>query len=536
MRSALILITFAFVATAGDTQAPPLLSVSGDLTPGVPKRHEVVVAGSPGDVIAGTLELRGVSARVRVLDDASEIGSSPRGAGSQPFGFVSRGPGRYVIEISLGADTATAEPGSYRLVLQPGVPVAERMKDSHVHPRIDHRSERMSALLEEAQRDPAGAEARFWSEVSRVGTPLLEGIPNSDTEVFATFVWRATYDTSNVLLQWPAAGRYYMTQIPNTSVWYQTLRIRKASRFPYFLSPNDIPAERGITIQPDPLNPRSVYGGAASLLELEGAPDMGWFDRTPPRTGRLEQKTFASKLLTGEQQVWVYTPAGYKDGSVAHPLLILFNGMSYAQREQPEGVDAITIVENLAAVGRIRAPVMCFVGQPSTNELRSNDVFAEAVATELVPWLRSSYAVSPEAADTVVGGSSAGGVWGAYIGLTFPEVFGKVLSQSGAFRQDLGEGPNTLSAIAIRAAPSAVRSYLDVGLYDQMPGATGPLDALALDESNTTGNRHFRDVLRAKGFEVIYRETGGGHDLIHWRGALPEALVALLPAGTGPGR
>ena len=49
-----------------------------------------------------------------------------------------------------------------------------------------------------------------------------------------------------------------------------------------------------------------------------------------------------------------------------------------------------------------------------------------------------------------------------------------------------------------------------------------------LDETNLMGNRHLRDVLLAKGYDVIYREVGGGHDFVHWRAMLADGLMTLL--------
>lgn len=58
------------------------------------------------------------------------------------------------------------------------------------------------------------------------------------------------------------------------------------------------------------------------------------------------------------------------------------------------------------------------------------------------------------------------------------------------------------------------------------PDRSAPL----LDETNLTGNRRFRDVLLGKGYDVIYRETGGTHDHLHWRAMLADGLMALLRA------
>ena len=61
-----------------------------------------------------------------------------------------------------------------------------------------------------------------------------------------------------------------------------------------------------------------------------------------------------------------------------------------------------------------------------------------------------------------------------------------------------------------------------------MSNADRPIDQLVIDEAITVANRHFRDVLGAKGCDVTYRETGSGHEDIHWRATLGDALIALL--------
>ena len=48
-------------------------------------------------------------------------------------------------------------------------------------------------------------------------------------------------------------------------------------------------------------------------------------------------------------------------------------------------------------------------------------------------------------------------------------------------------------------------------------------------------NRHLRDVMISKGYEVAYREFSGGHDYACWRGSLADGLIALAgPRATAP--
>ena len=74
-----------------------------------------------------------------------------------------------------------------------------------------------------------------------------------------------------------------------------------------------------------------------------------------------------------------------------------------------------------------------------------------------------------------------------------------------------------------------IRFYLETGRYDNVPSAGLPLHEMVLDETNTMGNRHFRDVLMAKGYDVTYREVGAQHENVHWRAMLADGLMMLLP-------
>ena len=42
-------------------------------------------------------------------------------------------------------------------------------------------------------------------------------------------------------------------------------------------------------------------------------------------------------------------------------------------------------------------------------------------------------------------------------------------------------------------------------------------------------NRHFRNVLLAKDYEIVkYDEFNGGHEYLNWRGSLADGLIALI--------
>lgn len=108
--------------------------------------------------------------------------------------------------------------------------------------------------------------------------------------------------------------------------------------------------------------------------------------------------------------------------------------------------------------------------------------------------------------------------------MSHPEVFGNVLSQSGAYQYRPDDPERLIRRFATRAR-LPLRFYLEAGL-------------LEVNETPSLlhENRHLRDVLEAKGYEVIYSEFNGRHDHIDWRGSLSSGLMALLAPKPPNGR
>jgi enterochelin esterase family protein len=117
---------------------------------------------------------------------------------------------------------------------------------------------------------------------------------------------------------------------------------------------------------------------------------------------------------------------------------------------------------------------------------------------------------------------SLGGSAAAFAALRRPNVFGNVLSQSGAFWwQHPGDDAYEWLRREVERRPrQPLRFYLDVGT----------LEGHRWDDTPTQVevNRNLRDALRAKGCPVDYVEFAGGHDQLCWRGTLADGLIALL--------
>ena len=227
------------------------------------------------------------------------------------------------------------------------------------------------------------------------------------------------------------------------------------------------------------------------------------------------------------RKVWVYTPAS-DDASpqVKHRLLVLFDGADYSA-----DIPAATILDNLHAAAAIPPTVAVMVDNADGRiaDLANHQAFADFVAAVLVPWAQSHYRLAPGPGNTAVGGYSAGGLAAAYVAFRHPEVFGRVLSQSGAFwRGNEGtSSPAEWLTDQFRNTPAlALRLYIEVGANETGATAGGPIFIET--------NRRLRDVLQSKGYELRYVEVPGAvHNPAHWRTQLGPGLIYLSSAGPG---
>jgi enterochelin esterase family protein len=408
-------------------------------------------------------------------------------------------------------------------------------------------SPRAAALKRDLEAGAAAALDAFWRDVQAEGTPIIEGIAGDDGHALVTFLWRPAQEYQNVVVYCPLEPFVHenvMERMAGTDLWYKTYRVARDVRTPYWFCPEDslLPwyderdwGARSARWTVDPLNPRTVQETPpASELVMPQAPPMRWSTPRPEVVrGEVTAQTIQSVHLGGQRPLWVYTPPGYRPdaGSAAgsegesYPLLVLFDGWAYINL-----IPTPTILDNLLAEERIPPMVAVLVGNGKGNRVRDLGLFPPHVAflaEELLPWARERFRVATAPARTTVGGSSLGGVAAAYAALQRPDLFGQVLSQSGAFHWKREHDPESeWLARHVAATPVApVRFSLRAGRLETWP----TLDKHA--PSLLTTNRHLRNLLRAKGYDFVYGEVAGGHDYRCWEAALPEQLMESMGGG-----
>jgi len=153
------------------------------------------------------------------------------------------------------------------------------------------------------------------------------------------------------------------------------------------------------------------------------------------------------------------------------------------------------------------------------------------LAQEIVPWARANYHATDRPVQTIIGGSSLGGLQAACVGLRHPEVFGNVLGQSGDFRwkPDDEKEWEWLKRQFAASPRLPLRFSFEAGLLE---GSWWWRDLPQRDPTPQppllTANRNLRDTLTSKGYPVHYTEFNGNHGLLNWRGTLASHLIALV--------
>jgi enterochelin esterase family protein len=440
-----------------------------------------------------------------------------------------------------------------------GVNTGSASANQEIATTVDDRplSPRLAVLQEQLKSGDRGALDSFWKEITERGAPIIEGMPGNDREVLVTMLWRAREETKNVFVFRLGDVSKPMARLLDTDLWYKTFQLQKGARFTYQFAANlpDPKEWRGITrfagaLRNDPLNPLQFAERWNELnpyevtffsaVELPSAEPQSWSVVQPKvPIGRVQREKFTSKLLGNERPIWIYTPHGYSAGKKPYGLLVLSDGGLYVNTAH-----VATTLDNLIAAGVIPPLVAVMVDNPDRwPELSCNPAYSDFLAQEIVPWARANYHATDRPDQTIIGGTSLGGLQAAFVGLKHSEVFGNVLSQSGAFgwKPDGEKEWEWLNRQFAASPRLPLRFSFEAGLMEgtwwwrdlmaQQPNAPPPN---LIDPTLLAANRNLRDTLQRKGYSVHYTEFNGNHGLLNWRGTLASHLIALVGIKPAP--
>ncbi len=391
---------------------------------------------------------------------------------------------------------------------------------------VEIRSPRIDRLAKDLRLGRRASLPAFWAEIAKDGGPLVESVPDARHDL-VTFLWRGRGGETRVRLQGgrPAKGRLKaLKRLGDSDLWYRTEGLPREARFTYGFHVEkkvSVPAfgkeAAGamlvVSTSTDPFNRKTVDG--LSLLEAAGAPPLKALEPVDDRpSGDIERRRLRSEALGETRFVSVYTPPDYDDEGAPGKAVFLLDRGDYDSRRATR-----VVLDNLIAEKRIPPLVVFLVhGEGSkSKELELSDELLRFVGKELVAWARENYMVSEEPGDNVVGGNGIGATLAAFAASRHSEVFGKVLAESGDFSALLpakGKGGGSIARRLGTTPPRPLRFHLAVAELEGSPVVSS--------------NRHLRDVLEAKGYEVTYTRLAANHNSRTWNGALAHGLEALL--------
>jgi enterochelin esterase-like enzyme len=338
------------------------------------------------------------------------------------------------------------------------------------------------------------------------GTPLINGD-------LVTFVWEG--DTAPLLMgdftQW--SNNPVRLKESSPGVWTYTHSFPPDTYIEYLYSSD--PTEEDARLY-DPLNKRRITNGMGKFNHYFLMP---YHKHTPLRRvragvprGTVTHYTLEhSFIIAGKKRdLWLYQPPTDQPA----PLLVVYDGRDYLRRAR-----ITQIVDNLIAQGKIAPVALAMIEnarQVRYMEYNAGETMLALVTRFVLPLSQQHLKLidieqNPGAYGVV--GASMGGLMALYTALRLPHLFGKAISQAGAFQLGLlPDTPALVETLIRHLPPPPIKLWQDVGTYDWL----------------VEMNRSIHALLVEKGYDVTYREYSAGHNYTSWSNQLPEALVTMF--------
>ena len=265
--------------------------------------------------------------------------------------------------------------------------------------------------------------------------------------------------------------------------------------------------------------------------------DPGPFPAGHTLTGHFQiLRDFRSLVLGNTRHVFVYLPPGYdrsqhrrypvlymQDGqNLFDPNLSFIRGQDWRLDETAQSLIERGSIEPLVIVGIDHAGLNRAAEFTPTRDGRRGeggraDLYGRMLAHELKPWIDRHYRTRPDARDTGLGGSSLGGLVSCYLGITRPDVFGRVAVMSPSLWWDRRHVIGVARALVAR---TPTRFWIDAGT-EEGPGVLQNV-------------RILKNVLLKKGWrlgeDLHYLEAAGArHSERDWSHRAGPMLQALFP-------
>ncbi len=252
-------------------------------------------------------------------------------------------------------------------------------------------------------------------------------------------------------------------------------------------------------------------------------------------------KNFHSKILDNDRDVLVYLPPGYDaTKSRRYSILYLHDGQNLFDGATSfiPGLEWRIDETAQALIGAAKIEPLIIVGVYN-NKDRINeytpavdakyklggkaDLYGRMLVEELKPFIDAQYRTKREARHTGLGGSSLGGLASLYLGLKYPDVFGRVAVVSPSVWFANKQIVHYVDALSKKPA---VRIWMDIGTKE---GRTAEEAQQTLNDA-----RLLKETLVKKGWKVgkdlsYFEAAGAEHNEGAWAARVESILTFLFP-------
>jgi enterochelin esterase family protein len=282
----------------------------------------------------------------------------------------------------------------------------------------------------------------------------------------------------------------------------------------------------------DPRNP-STSESNSNTWSLVYVPGSEVSDTKDVPHGAVAQVTYFSKSLKRFRRMHIYTPPGYDKGEGKYPVFYLLHGASDSDASWSTVGRAGFIIDNLIAAAKARPMVVVMpaghtgpfrFGPPADRTFeRQMDEFGEDFVKDVKPYVETNYRVLSDSAHRAIAGLSMGGAQTLNVAFSHLDEYGYIgVFSSGIFGIAGGFGgasPNTQWEDGHKAILD--NADLKKGLRLVWFGC-GKEDFLLKTSEATIA------MLKNHHFEVVSKESAGGHTWINWRDYLNDFAPLLF--------
>lgn len=325
----------------------------------------------------------------------------------------------------------------------------------------------------------------------------------------------------------PGNGRGAEMTKGGEGVWEVTLGPIEPGAYRYNFNVN------GVSVI-DPRSP-SISESNTNVWSLVYVPGSDFMDTKDVPHGAVAEVTYYSKTLKRFRRMHVYTPPGYESGESKYPIFYLLHGASDSDDSWSSVGRAGFILDNLIAAGKAKPMVVVmpaghtgpFMFGRRGGDSPRPDEFPQDFLNDIMPYVEKNYRAHTDQQHRAIAGLSMGGAQALNIAIPNPDKFAYVGVYSSGIFGITGRGPGGAPGPA--AGPTweeRHKEVLDNAEFKKglklLWFATGKEDFLIQTSQATV------DMLKKHGFEVVYKESPGGHTWINWRNYLNEFAPQLF--------